>query len=117
MNYVKNKDLWNELVKSKAEGELTDEAWKMIQLIVENSIRKYSASDYDKDDYKQEAYFRVLKFWRTFDPEYKNAFAWVTQICIVSFIGQYKTFKWMKKDRNLTIVNLNNYFSNGEFNV
>ena len=80
-NYLNNKDLYNEIVKSKEQGQLTREAEKMLILLAERTIRKMVYVDsQDRDDCLQFALLDLLKYWRNFNPKYPNAFAYFTEI-------------------------------------
>lgn len=81
-HYLSNKDLYMEIIISKAQGKLTPKAEKMIILLGKNAIKKmyYRNSD-DRNDCLQEAMFDAFKGWYNFD-EIKgdNAFAYFTEI-------------------------------------
>lgn len=80
-NYLNNKDLYNEIVKSKEQGQLTREAEKMLILLAERAIRKMTYVDSaDRDDCLQFALLDLLKYWKNFNPKYTNAFAYFTEI-------------------------------------
>ena len=82
--YVKNKDLLVEIIKSKEQDELTPEAVRMLSLIAENVIKKmvYQNPD-DRDDCLQGALLDVLMYWRSFDPtKSSNPFAYFSSICV-----------------------------------
>lgn len=80
-NYLNNKDLYNEIVKSKEQGALTRDAEKMLILLAERAIRKMVYVDSaDRDDCLQFALLDLLKYWKNFNPKYTNAFAYFTEI-------------------------------------
>lgn len=80
-NYLNNKDLYNEIVKSKEQGKLTRDAEKMLILLAERAIRKMVYVDpADRDDCLQFALLDLLKYWKNFNPKYTNAFAYFTEI-------------------------------------
>lgn len=80
-NYLNNKDLYNEIVKSKEAGKLTTNAEKMLVLLAERTIRKLKyVNEDDRQDCLQFALLDLLKYWQNFNPEYKNAFAYYTEI-------------------------------------
>lgn len=80
-NYLNNKDLYNEIVLSKEQGKLTPTAEKMLMLLAERAIRKMSyVYDEDREDCLQFALLDLLKYWKNFNPEYPNAFAYFTEI-------------------------------------
>lgn len=81
-HYLSNKDLYIEIIVSKAQGKLTKKAEQMIMLLGKNAIKKmyYRNSD-DRNDCLQEAMYDVFKGWYNFD-EIKgdNCFAYYTEI-------------------------------------
>lgn len=80
-NYLNNKDLYNEIVKSKEQGKLTRDAEKMLILLAERAIRKMKyVDDDDRQDCLQFALLDLLKYWKNFNPKYTNAFAYFTEI-------------------------------------
>lgn len=82
--YVKNKELLEEIIKSKEQDELTPRAVMMMQLIAENVIKKmvYQNPD-DRDDCVQGAILDCLMYWRGFDPtKSSNPFAYFSSICV-----------------------------------
>ena len=80
--YVSNPLLLKEIIKSKEQDQLTDNALKMLMLMCENLQRKLYYSDPDdKKDCSQTAMLDVLSYWRNFDPEKSNnPFAFYTSI-------------------------------------
>jgi hypothetical protein len=79
--YVVNKDLHCELVVSLAQGYLTRKAEKMLKLICEGVIRKFSYSDsMDREDCLSEAYYVVFKNWMGYDPFEETAFQYITEV-------------------------------------
>jgi len=80
-NYLNNKDLYAEIVKSKEQDKLTPTAEKMLILLAERAILKMKyVNDDDRDDCLQFAMLDLLKYWRNFNPKYPNAFAYFTEI-------------------------------------
>lgn len=80
-NYLNNKDLYNEIVESKKQDRLTPNAEKMLILLAERAIRKMKyVYDEDREDCLQFAILDLLKYWRNFNPQYTNAFAYFTEI-------------------------------------
>lgn len=94
--YVRNKDLLTEIIKSKERDELTPEAVKMLSMIAENVIKKmYYQNPDDRDDCLQGAILDVLMYWRGFDPEKSsNPFAYYSSL-IINGIG--KTWRKLGK--------------------
>ena len=81
-HYVTNKTLVPEIIKSKEQGKLTNEAIKMLMMLSERAIRKLHYKDpEDRRDCLAFAQMDLIKYWDRFDPEKgSNAFAYYTQI-------------------------------------
>ena len=80
-NYLNNKDLYAQIVLSKEQGKLTREAEKMLILLAERTIRRMKyVDDQDREDCLQFALLDLLKYWKNFNPDYPNAFAYFTEI-------------------------------------
>ena len=80
-NYLNNKDLYNAIVESKEAGKLTKDAEKMLILLAEKAINKMKYVDEkDREDCLSFAILDLLKYWRSFNPVYTNAFAYFTEI-------------------------------------
>lgn len=80
--YVKNADLRNEIIKSKAQDKLTDEALAMLILMSNRFTYKLSYMDEnDRQDCIAQAIMDCYCYWRAYDPEKgSNAFAYFTQV-------------------------------------
>jgi DNA-directed RNA polymerase specialized sigma subunit len=111
--YVKNKDLREELVKSKAQDELTKVALAMIMLMAEkfSTKFKYIYSE-DREDCIQFAIMDCYMYWRGYNPEKSaNAFAYITQIIKNGFAkGWRKLYGNMPKSKKIS-VSQNNIYS------
>lgn len=112
--YLSNKELYMELVYSKAKGQLTRRAANMLMLLGKNVIKKmyYRNSD-DKQDCLQEAMLSCFKFWYNFDEQKSdNAFAYFTEVIkrglAKGWNSQYKT-----KGADVQIISLTAYDSDG----
>jgi hypothetical protein len=80
-NYLNNKDLHTAMSESKDLGELTPIAQNMLILLAERAINKMSyVNGDDRQDCLQFAILDLLKYWRNFNPDYPNAFAYFTEI-------------------------------------
>jgi hypothetical protein len=80
--YLSNKDLYIEIVVSKAQGRLTRDAEKMLELIGKKTIKKmrYWSND-DKLDCYQSGLLDMYQNWYNFNEEKSiNAFAYFTEI-------------------------------------
>ena len=79
--YLNNGDLHNEIVKSQEQGELTRTAQDMLMLLAERANNKLTYTRIeDKEDCIQQARLDLLKYWKSYNPKYKNAFAYYTEI-------------------------------------
>lgn len=113
--YLSNKDLYIEIIVSKAQGRLTPRAATMLMLLGKKLQSKlyYKDSD-DKKDCLQEAMLSVFKFWYNFD-ELKgdNAFAYYSEVIkrglAMGWNKQHKT-----KGADVEIISLTGYSNDGE---
>lgn len=80
-NYINNKDLLTQVIKSKERGVMTDEFGKMMMLLVKRYSSKGCYSGYTYvDDMESYALMTVCKVWNSFNPEKSsNPFAYFTQ--------------------------------------
>ena len=81
-HYVRNADLLAEILKSKEQDELTEEAAKMfVQIATKmSSMLKYN-NPADREDCISSAVLDCLRYWRNFNPDItKNAFAFFTSV-------------------------------------
>ena len=104
--YVKNKDLREELIKSKEKNELTPEALDMVILMANKfSLKfKYIYTE-DKEDCISFAIMDCWMYWRGYNPEKSaNAFAYITQIIKNGFAkGWRKLYGHMPKSKKISI--------------
>jgi len=78
---VNNKELYAEIVLSKEQGKLTNRAVTLLMLIADGVSRKLAyVKVADKEDCASSAKLDLLKYWNGFNPKYKNAFAYYTEI-------------------------------------
>jgi hypothetical protein len=80
--YLNNKDLYVEIIISKAQGKLTRNAEKMLELLAKKTIKKmrYWSND-DKFDCYQSGLLDMFQNWYNFNEEKSvNAFAYFTEI-------------------------------------
>jgi len=85
--YVTNKDLFDEIVKFKKEGKMSELLGKQLLTISTHYSSKSNFSGYTwKQDMISESVFTCVKYLKNFNPEKStNAFAYVTQIIKNSF--------------------------------
>jgi hypothetical protein len=103
-DYLNNKDLYDEIVKSKEQDRLTPTAEKMLMLLAERAITKmkYVSLD-DKKDCLAFAMLDLLKYWRGFNPKYKNAFAYFTEIAKKGYAKGWNKLYPKKYDGTISI--------------
>jgi len=88
---IKNADLRREIIKSKEQDTLTTEALAMLVLMSKKFADSMSYFyPEDKQDCIQGSMMDCFMYWRGYDPQFPNAFAYYTQI-IKS--GSAKVFK------------------------
>lgn len=114
--YLSNKDLYCELIVSKARGRLTKQAEKMLILLAKNVIKKMSYKDPDdRLDCLQSAYLDIFQNWYSFD-ELKgdNAFAYFTEIIKRGLAKGWNARYKLKGDENAVVISLTGYSHTGE---
>lgn len=120
-NYLNNKDLYNEIVKSKEEGQLTKNAENMLVLLAEKTIRKLNyLSEDDRQDCLQFALLDLLRYWKNFNPKYPNAFAYFTEIAKRGYAKGWNKIHPVKYKNTMSIdrINSRNPDSDGSmFNI
>ena len=104
--YVKNRDLREELIKSKAQDKLSKECLDMFILMANmfSSKFKYVYIE-DKEDCISFAIMDCFQYWRGYNPEKSaNAFAYITQIIKNGFAkGWRKLYGNMPKKNKISI--------------
>lgn len=120
-NYLNNKDLYDEIVKSKEEGKLTRKAEKMLVMLAERAIRKLNyVNEDDRQDCLQFALLDLLKYWQNFNPKYKNAFAYFTEIAKRGYAKGWNKIHPNKYKNTMSIDRINSKGSDqdgGMFNI
>lgn len=109
---VNNKELRNEILKSKEQGELTNRAIEILQHLVEGAINKMNYDDpRDEADCLQSGLIDVMVKWYKYEPEVSdNAFAFFTQIAKNGFNKQFNEIrkrKGLKKGQYYQEISLN----------
>lgn len=107
-NYIKNEDLYNEILLSKENGSLTKDALNMLITLTNQiaMLMKYKDNE-DLKDVKQTALIKCLLYWRNFNPDKsKNAFAYFTQI-IKNGLAEGFNKLHPKKNREGRLISLN----------
>ena len=110
--HVKNRDLREEIIKSKAQDELTKEALDMLILMANKFSTKLSyIYKEDKEDCIAFAVMDCYRYWRGYDPEKStNAFAYYTQIIKNGFAKGWRAiYGNFPKSKKISISNNNIY--------
>jgi 5'-deoxynucleotidase YfbR-like HD superfamily hydrolase len=105
-HHVKNRDLREEIIKSKAQDDLTPEALRMLMLMCTKFAEKMKyIYEEDKKDCIQFAVLDCWQYWRGYDPEKSaNAFAYYTQVIKHGFAkGWRKLYGHMPKSSKISI--------------
>jgi len=104
--HVKNKDLREEIIKSKEADKLSPKALNMLMLMAQKFSNKmpYIYQE-DKEDCISFAIMDCYQYWRGYDPEKSlNAFAYYTQIIKNGFAkGWRKLYGNMPKSSKISI--------------
>ena len=104
--YVKNKELREELIKSKEQDELTPRALEMIMLMAEKFGTKLNyAREEDFQDCRSSAIMDCWMYWRGYKAEKSpNAFAYITQMIKNGYAkGWRKLYGNMKMSQKISI--------------
>lgn len=116
--YLSNKDLYCELIVSKAKGKLTRPAEKMLILLAKNVIKKMYYNDPDdRLDCLQTAYLDVFSNWHNFDENKSdNAFGYMTEIVKRALAKGWNQQKRKKGDdkNEIQVISLTGYNDSGE---
>lgn len=115
--YLSNKDLYCEILVSKAKGKLTKDAEKMLILLCKNVIKKMSYfNPDDRLDCLQTAYLQVFSNWASFDENKgDNCFAFYTEVIKRALAqGWNKLHKKKGDEKNkIQIISLTSYDDSG----
>lgn len=111
-HHVKNADLRTEIIKSKAQDELTKEALDMLILMAKKfSTKLYYVYPEDREDCISSAVMDCYKYWRGYDPaKSQNAFAYFTQIIKMGNCKMWrKLYGHVPKSKRISISTNNIY--------
>lgn len=113
--YLSGKELYCELIVSKAKGKLTKEAERMLILLTNNVIKKMSYKDVDdRLDCLQTAYLQVFSNWYSFDENVsQNAFAYFTEIIKRGMAQGWNKVHKKKGDDSVVVISLTAYDDDG----
>jgi hypothetical protein len=80
----------------------------MFVLLAERTIRKLSYLDgEDRQDCMQFALLDLLKYWQNFNPKYKNAFAYFTEIAKRGYAKGWNKIHPTKYKNTMSIDHIN----------
>lgn len=106
VNYLNNKDLMAEVLKSKEQDAMTDKLAHMLQTLAARYGKKGNFANYTyNEDMQAYAMLMLVKTWRSFNPEKsQNPFAFFTQ-CIKNSFIQYLNQERRQRDvRDVLLV-------------
>ena len=104
-DYISNKELYCEIIMSKAMGKLTRPAERMLILLGKNIIKKfYYSNPDDKHDCLQNGYIQIFSNWASFDENKSdNAFSYYTEIFKRGIAAGFNRIHKLKGDEDGTI--------------
>jgi hypothetical protein len=110
--YINKKEMYKQIVLSKAYGKLTKPAEDMlIRLANETIKRKSYRSDDDKHDCLYAGIQALFSNWFNFNEEkFDNSFAYFTEIFKRGIAGGMNALykkKGQKKDQKITVISMN----------
>ena len=99
VNYLNNKDLLKEVIKSKEQNKMSDKLAHMLQTLTARYGKKGNFSGYTyNEDMQAYAMLMLVKTWNSFNPEKSNnPFAFFTQ-CIKNSFIQYLNQERRQRD-------------------
>lgn len=105
-NYLSNKDLLEEVKKSKAAGQMSDKLARQLQLLCSRYAKKGSFVNYTyNEDMQGYAMYMLVRTWNAFDPaKSSNPFAFFTQCIRHSFIQFLNQEKRQRNIRDILLV-------------
>ncbi len=105
-NYLNNKDMLAEVIKSKEQDKMTDKLAHMLQLLSARYGKKGNWANYTyNEDMQAYAMLMLVKTWRSFNPEKSNnPFAFFTQCIKNSFIQYLNQEKKQRDVRDSLLV-------------
>lgn len=115
-HYLSNKDLYCEIIVSKALGRLTPRAAQMLMLLGKKLQSKmFYANQDDKKDCLQEAMMSAFSNWHNFDElKGQDAFAYYSEIIKRGLAKGWNKINRTKGDENAVVISLDGYDSEGK---
>lgn len=116
--YLSNKDLYCEILVSKAMGKLTRPAEKMLILLGKNIIKKfYYSNPDDRHDCLQNGYIQIFSNWYSFDENKgDNCFAYFTEVFKRGIAAGFNQIHKLKGDEEglIKLISMDGTDENGE---
>jgi DNA-directed RNA polymerase specialized sigma subunit len=105
-NYLNNKDLLAEIIKSKKEGQMSDKLARMLQMLCARYGSRGNFANYTyNEDMQAYAMYMLVRTWSSFNPEKSNnPFAFFTQCVKNSFIQYLNQEKRQRVVRDELLV-------------
>lgn len=105
--YVNNKEFLDEMIKSKEQDKLTNEAIEMIQKIAERAINNLGYKyEEDREDGIATAVYKCLLYWRAFNAEKSNnPFSYFTQACKNAYVESFNKLRPLKSSNVISLSN------------
>jgi DNA-directed RNA polymerase specialized sigma subunit len=105
-NYLNNKDLLAEVIKSKEQKQMNDKLALMLTMLCKKYAKKGNFANYSyNDDMQGYAMLMLVKTWNSFDPaKSNNPFAFFTQCIKNSFIQYLNHEKRQSSVKNETLI-------------
>jgi hypothetical protein len=117
-DYISNKELYCEIIMSKAMGKLTRPAERMLVLLGKNIIKKfYYSNPDDKHDCLQNGYIQIFSNWYSFDENKSdNAFSYYTEIFKRGIAAGFNRIHKLKGDDegNISFISMDATDENGD---
>lgn len=106
-NYINNKELLSEIIKSKEQNKLTPRSVELLWKIAKESNKRLKYKEpKDKEDCISSAMLDLLRYWNRFNPEKStNAFAFFTQIAKNGFTKGWNELHPVKQSKKISISN------------
>ena len=112
-NYLKNSDLLREILLSKEQDKLTDNAVRYLQRMVKEctKVMRYK-EEADKEDCMAFAMLDLISYWNRFDPnKTNNAFAFFTQVIKNGLAKGWKKIHNVKSTQMIRISEVNGIYN------
>lgn len=115
--YLNNKELYIEIIISKALGKPTRKLTKMFQILVERVNRRFFyKNEDDRRDCAQEALYRLFLNWHLYDENITdNPFAYFTEIVKRAHAKGFNDLHPRDTDGNyMTHISVDGFYEGGE---